>query len=111
MANTCEQDVFYYCTHYYNPLKDDAPLDKYGDYVECVKGKTLSDCGHEFVPELMYGGTDPYHTSSGSTVYVSEPKPTTQLWGVNKEIWILGGVISVGILISFIEAPQLRIIN
>lgn len=99
MANTCEQDVFYYCTHYYNPIRNDAPLEKYGDYVECVKGKTLSDCGHQFVPELIYGGKDPYHTGS-VPVYVSEEKPTTQILGINKEVWILGGIISLGVLVS-----------
>jgi len=101
MANTCEQDVFWYCTHYYNPLKEDAPLDQYSDYVDCVQKKTPTDCGHEFVPELIYGGTDPYHTPSGDPVYVSQEKPTTQILGINQEVWAIGAIVSFGILASF----------
>ena len=108
MANTCEQDVFYYCTHFYNPLKDDAPLEKYGNYVECVKGKTLSDCGHKFVPELIYGGTDPYHEEDlSASVYVSQDKPTSQILGINKEVWIIGSIISFGILVSFVSFEKI----
>jgi len=102
MANTCEQDTFYYCTTFYNPIKDDAP-DLYSGYVDCVTKKTVSDCGHEFVPELIYGGTDPYHSDSGTPVYVSEEKPTNQILGINEEVWKLGGIISLGILASFVK--------
>ena len=60
-GNSCGQDTFYYCSELYNPQKSFATT--YDDYQDCVKSKTLSDCGHDFTtsgPNQWSGGKNPY---------------------------------------------------
>ena len=54
--NTCPQNVFLFCSHFYDPPIVGEPASQlYENYGDCVSVKTPNQCGHPFDPTKWSG--------------------------------------------------------